>query len=146
MSKSPIGGGKPAPGKPAPDKRAPDKRDAKRAPARHVVFSTDPEPVDAAPTQAALPANPAAPVRSRQLNTPVLVTLEKKGRGGKSVSVVKQVMSPPAGKEALLKLLKTKLGTGGTLKDDTIEIQGDRRDDIVTLLRELGYQAKRAGG
>lgn len=131
MSKSPVGGGK---------------SDPKNTPARRVVFSTDPEPVDATPAQAALPANPAAPVRSRQLNTPVLVTLEKKGRGGKSVSVVKQVMSPPAGKEALLKLLKTKLGTGGTLKDDDIEIQGDHRDAIVAMLRELGYQAKRAGG
>jgi translation initiation factor 1 len=80
-----------------------------------------------------LPPNPAAPVRSRQLNTPVLVMLDRKGRAGKSVSVIKQVMSPAAGKEALLKLLKTKLGTGGTIKD------GD-------MLKELGYQAKRAGG
>ena len=93
-----------------------------------------------------LPANPAAPIRSLQQNTAVLVALERKGRGGKSVSVVKQVMSPRAGKEALLKLLKTKLGTGGTLKDDDIEIQGDHRDTIVTILKELGYQAKRAGG
>jgi translation initiation factor 1 len=72
--------------------------------------------------------------------------LDRKGRGGKTVSVIKQVMSPPAGKEALLKLLKTKLGTGGTLKDGDIEIQGDHRDTIVAMLKELGYQAKRAGG
>jgi translation initiation factor 1 len=85
-------------------------------------------------------------VRSRQQNTPVLVWLDRKGRGGKTVSVVKQVMSPPAGKEALLKLLKTKLGTGGTLKDGDIEIQGDHRDTIVGILKELGYQAKKAGG
>jgi translation initiation factor 1 len=112
---------------------------------RRIVFSTDPEPVTpAAPVQ--LPANPAAPVRSRQQNTPVLVWLDRKGRGGKSVSVIKQVMSPAAGKEALLKLLKTKLGTGGTIKDGNIEIQGDHRDTIVALLKELGYQAKRAGG
>jgi translation initiation factor 1 len=112
---------------------------------RRVVYSTDPEPeTPAAPV--ALPGNPAAPVRSRQLNTPVLVTLERKGRGGKTVTVVKQVMSPPAGKQALLKLLKTKLGTGGALKDEELEIQGDHRDAIVALLKELGYQAKRAGG
>ena len=112
---------------------------------RRLVYSTDPEPeTQAAPVN--LPANPAAPIRTRQLNTPVLVTLERKGRGGKTVTVIKQVMSPPQGKQALLKLLKTRLGTGGTLKDDDIEIQGDHRDPIVALLKELGYQAKRAGG
>ena len=38
------------------------------------------------------------------------------------------------------------LGTGGALKDDNVEIQGDHRDKIVELLKELGYQAKKAGG
>lgn len=112
---------------------------------RRIVFSTDPEAVTPTPA-VQLPPNPAGPVRSRQQNTPVLVWLDRKGRGGKSVSVIKQVMSPPAGKEALLKLLKTKLGTGGTIKDGDIEIQGDHRDTIVAILKELGYQAKRAGG
>lgn len=112
---------------------------------RRLVYSTDPEP-EVASAPAPLPSNPAAPVRTRQQNTPVLVMLDRKGRGGKTVSVIKQVMSPPAGKEALLKLLKTKLGTGGTLKDGDIEIQGDHRDTIVAMLKELGYQAKRAGG
>ncbi len=112
---------------------------------RPIVFSTDPEAVTPAPSER-LPANPAGPVRTRQQNTPVIVALERKGRGGKTVSVIKQVMSPPAGKEALLKVLKNRLGTGGTLKDDTLEIQGDHRDAIVTILKELGYQAKRSGG
>lgn len=112
---------------------------------RRTVYSTDPTP-EPAEASSALPANPAAPLRTRQQNIPVLVTLERKGRGGKSVSVIKQVMSPPQGKQALLKLLKTRLGTGGTLKDDEIEIQGDHRDAIVAVLKELGYQAKRAGG
>ena len=112
---------------------------------RRIVFSTDPEPVTPAQEEK-LPPNPAGPVRARQLNTPVLVFLDRKGRGGKSVSVIKQVMSPAAGKEALLKLLKTRLGTGGTIKDGNIEIQGDHRDTILGILKELGYQAKRAGG
>jgi translation initiation factor 1 len=132
VSKKKAGGGK-------------ENRDNQAAPSRRIVFSTDPEPVTPAPPEK-LPPNPAAPVRSRQLNTPVLVWLDRKGRGGKSVSVIKQVMSPAAGKEALLKFLKTKLGTGGTIKDGDIEIQGDHRDTIVALLKELGYQAKRAGG
>ena len=118
----------------------------KRVPDRRVVFSTNPEPATPAPPPVELPANLAAPVKTRQLNTPVIVALEKSGRKGKAVSVVKQVMSPPPGKQALLKLLKTRLGTGGALKGDVLEIQGDHRDAIVALLTELGYKAKRSGG
>ena len=76
----------------------------------------------------------------------MIVGIERKGRGGKTVSVITGVMSHEAGKTALLKLLKNKLGTGGTLKDDTLEIQGDHRDQIVELLNGLGYKAKRSGG
>ena len=112
-----------------------------------LVFSTDPEPERPKTKAAPDPAvNPAAPIRSKQLNTPVRVALEKAGRGGKSVSVIRGVMSPPHGKEALLKLLKTKLGTGGAIKGDDIEIQGDNRARIVEILNELGYKAKSAGG
>ena len=110
------------------------------------VFSTDPEPEKPKARSEPLPANPAAALRTRQLDTPVRVSLEKAHRGGKSVSVIRGVMSPAAGKEALLKLLKNKLGTGGTIKDDEIEIQGDQRDKIVAILNELGYRAKKAGG
>lgn len=114
---------------------------------RKVVYSTDPEPGEPEPArQPALPPNPAAPLPTLQQNKPVRVHLDRRGRGGKAVSVIVGVMSPPQGKQALLKLLKTKLGTGGTIKDDTLEIQGDRRDDIVAILNELGYRAKRAGG
>ena len=59
--------------------------------------------------------------------------LDRKGRGGKSVSVIKQVMSLPAGKEALLKLLKTKLGTGGTIKDGDIELNAKRKTVTLTI-------------
>jgi translation initiation factor 1 len=76
----------------------------------------------------------------------VIVGIERKGRGGKTVSVITGVMSPLAGKEALLKLLKTKLGAGGTLSEEAIEIQGDHRDQIVAILVGLGYKAKRSGG
>lgn len=55
-------------------------------------------------------------------------------------------MSHEAGQQALLKLLKNKLGTGGTLKDGVLEIQGDHRDQIVELLNGLGYKAKKSGG
>lgn len=108
------------------------------------VFSTDPEP-PARKADAPGIVSPAA-IASRQLNHPVRVWLEKNGRGGKIVSVIKGVASPPAGKDALVKLLKTRLGTGGAVKGDDIEIQGDHREKIVVILNELGYKAKAAGG
>lgn len=77
---------------------------------------------------------------------PVRVWLERKGRGGKVVSVIKGVVGPKAGKQALLKRLKGSLGAGGSLKGDDLEIQGDHRERIVALLQKLGYQAKKAGG
>lgn len=112
---------------------------------RPLAYSTDPTP-EPAPKTEAHPPNLAAPFPTRQRNQPVRVYLERKGRGGKTVSVIKGVMSPPHGKEALVKLLKTKLGTGGAVKDEDLEIQGDHRDQLVVLLNELGYSAKRAGG
>ncbi len=112
---------------------------------RRLVYSTDPEP-EPTRSEAKPPTNLAAALPTRQLNTPVRVWLDRKGRGGKTVSVVKGIMSPPAGKEVLLKVLKTKLGTGGAIKDGDIEIQGDHREKIVALLNELGYKAKSAGG
>lgn len=112
---------------------------------KHTVFSTDPEP-EAPKAEEKAPPNLAAPFPMRQQNNPVRVHLERKGRGGKVVSVIKGVMSPKHGKQALVKHLKNKLGTGGAVKDDDVEIQGDHRDKLVELLGELGYQAKKAGG
>jgi len=112
---------------------------------RNVVYSTDPDDQPQS-VEPALPVNPAAPLPTLQQNKPVRVHLDRKGRRGKSVSVIIGVMSPTKGKKALLKDLKSKLGTGGSIKGDNLEIQGDRRDDIVILLKGLGYQAKKAGG
>lgn len=114
---------------------------------RKLVYSTDPDALDqSGASEPPLPPNPAAPLPTLQQNKPVRVHLDRKGRKGKSVSVITGVMSPPKGKKALLRLLKGKLGTGGTIKGDNLEIQGDRRDDIVAILNDLGYKAKRAGG
>ncbi|MBV7336519.1 hypothetical protein KFU94_51475 [Chloroflexi bacterium TSY] len=115
-------------------------------PRKTTVYSTDPIPepeTTSQPTKA--PRNPAAPY-SRQGNQPVRVHRDRKGRKGKTVSVIKGVLSPPQGKQALVKFLKGKLGTGGTVSGDDIEIQGEHRERIVMLLNELGYKAKVAGG
>lgn len=105
-----------------------------------------PQPAPAASPPAQPAKNPAAAVPALQGNTPVRVSRERKGRGGKTVSVITGVMSRETGQQALLKLLKTKLGTGGALEDGAIIIQGDHRERIVEILNELGYKAKVAGG
>ncbi len=111
---------------------------------RRLAYSTDPEPeAEKAPLE--MPRNPAAPF-AIQGNQPVYVRLERKGRRGKTVSLIDGVMSPAVGKEALLKHLKNALGTGGALKEGVLEIQGDHRDRIVEVLTGLGYKPKKAGG
>jgi translation initiation factor 1 len=49
-------------------------------------------------------------------------------------------------REAFLRQLKTRLGTGGSLRNDVLEIQGDFRDAIIAPLQDIGYRPKRAGG
>jgi len=53
---------------------------------------------------------------------------------------------PQDKQEVLLKQLKTMLGTGGTVKDTSLEIQGDHRDALMGMLEKIGYKAKRSGG
>ncbi len=76
----------------------------------------------------------------------VSVSLDRKGRGGKSVTLIKGLQMSAADKEVMLKQLKTMLGTGGTLKRGMFEVQGDHRDAILELLQGKGYKVKRAGG
>lgn len=71
---------------------------------------------------------------------------ESKGRGGKVVTLVKNLQLSPDDLKTLTKTLKQACGTGGTLKDGIIEIQGDHREKIAALLINLGYKAKVAGG
>ena len=76
----------------------------------------------------------------------VCVSLDKKGRAGKSVTLIAGSQMTPKEREALLKQLKTRFGAGGAVKDAVIEIQGDHRDAAISLLEGLGYRPKRAGG
>ncbi|HSN77479.1 MAG TPA: hypothetical protein VL334_20600 [Anaerolineae bacterium] len=110
------------------------------------LAASQPQPAPSALPAAQPPKNSAAAVPALQGNTPVRVGRERKGRGGKTVSIITGVMSREAGQQALLKLLKSKLGTGGALEDGNIIIQGDHRERIVEILNELGYKAKVAGG
>jgi translation initiation factor 1 len=74
------------------------------------------------------------------------VSRETKGRGGKAVSVVHGL--PVAGEalKTLATTLKKRCGSGGTVRDGRIEIQGDHRDTLVVELTRLGYRARRSGG
>jgi translation initiation factor 1 len=71
---------------------------------------------------------------------------ESKGRGGKTVTLVKNLVLSENDLTALSKTLKSTCGSGGTVKDGVIEIQGDHREKIAVLLRKLGFQVKLAGG
>ena len=71
---------------------------------------------------------------------------ETQGRNGKAVTVVSGLPLLPDELKALAKELKQRCGTGGTVKDGVLEIQGDHRDLIVEELARRGYDAKRSGG
>ncbi len=76
----------------------------------------------------------------------VRVSRETKGRGGKAVTLVKGVLVDGAALEQLGKQLKAACGTGGTVKDGVIEVQGDHVDRVMAALQKLGHKVKRAGG
>jgi len=80
--------------------------------------------------------------------TPAMVRVgrETKGRAGKGVTVITGLPLAAAVLEALATQLKKKCGSGGTVKEGVIEIQGDHRDALVAELVRLGYAAKRSGG
>ena len=76
----------------------------------------------------------------------VRVQRETKGRGGKSVTLVRGLALDAAALALLAKQLKAACGSGGTAKDGVIEVQGDHVVTVMAALVKLGYAVKRAGG
>jgi translation initiation factor 1 len=76
----------------------------------------------------------------------VRVTRETKGRGGKSVTLVKGLALDTLALSVLGKQLRAACGSGGTVKDGVIEVQGDHCERVVEALKQYGHSAKRAGG
>lgn len=72
--------------------------------------------------------------------------LEKNHRGGKQVTVIKGFTGTENDLKELARKLKTSCGTGGSVKDQEIIVQGDFREKILQLLLGLGYRVKKAGG
>lgn len=71
---------------------------------------------------------------------------DSKGRGGKTVTLVKKLVLSEEDIKELAKKLKQVCGGGGTVKDDVIEIQGEHREKIAEALVRMGYKVKIAGG
>ncbi len=94
---------------------------------------------------------PVAQCRCKQATVPqgngvVRVGRETKGRGGKAVTLVRGLALTPDALVAMGKQLRTHCGSGGTVKDGVIEIQGDHADRVVALLTQQGLTVKRTGG
>lgn len=92
----------------------------------------------------ALPAGPPPPP-AREAAAPkgparAVVRMERKGRGGKEVTVVEQLGLAPAAMETWCKALKQSLGCGGALEDGTIILQGDQRERVKPLLEQRGVR------
>ncbi len=84
--------------------------------------------------------------REAEKNTVIKAYYSKKGRGGKTATVLKGFRMPDHELKILAKRLKQKLGTGGSVKNGEIIIQGDIRDKVIRLLESEGYTVKKAGG
>ena len=76
----------------------------------------------------------------------VRIKRETKGRKGKGVTIISGLPLSSNELKKLTKELKQRCGTGGAVKDGEVEIQGDQRDIIKTLLESKGYHAKLSGG
>ena len=92
------------------------------------------------------PAAAEKPPPSAKKSLTAKVGRETAGRRGKGVTTVFDLPLDEMGLRELAAQLKQRCGTGGTVKDGRIEIQGDQRERVATELEKLGYKVKRAGG
>jgi translation initiation factor 1 len=90
--------------------------------------------------------NTTSTTQAKKSDGIVRVMRDRKGRGGKTVTVINGVTGSEAELTTLAQQLKKLCGSGGTVKDGNIEIQGDHCDKVIAKLAALGYKVKRAGG
>jgi translation initiation factor 1 len=110
-----------------------------------LIFSTDKNrPICVRCGQTSCVCEPEKPATTSQQTA--RISLDRKGRKGKAVTLIQGLSMNPSHMEELSKILKTGLGAGGTVKEGHIEIQGDHRSKIVELFHKLGYKTKLIGG
>ena len=110
-----------------------------------IIYSTDPDPVKLCPRCGRTPCVcQAIDLPPRQQTA--YVKRDRKGRAGKTVTVIYGLQHTPAALKELLTMLKNTCGTGGTIKETDLEIQGDQRDKVAEKLLQLGYKVKLVGG
>ncbi len=118
----------------------------------HVVYSTDSGRVNTCPTcgqsykDCRCEQVGATTTKKSKSDGIVRVMRDRKQRGGKTVTVITGVAEHDEELIALAQQLKKLCGSGGTVKEGNIEIQGDHCDKVITKLTSLGYRVKRAGG
>ena len=109
-----------------------------------LVYSTDrPIPRKEKPDEQG--SRPEPGTSEQKAPQKVIVRLDRKQRGGKTVTVIEGLLMPAKDREVLLRRLKSGLGTGGTVKDSALEIQGDHCDAIIAALVNMGFRPKRSG-
>lgn len=93
-------------------------------------------------TDAAETAETGCPTVAKEKQN-LIVAVERKGRSGKTVTLVRNFVGTEEEAQALGKLLKSKCGVGGSVKCGEIIIQGDSRDKLIAVLTNEGYKAKK---
>ena len=111
-----------------------------------IVFSTDGSLQQVCTTCNRQPCVCPPAVAVVPAETRLRMRLDKKGRGGKTVTVVFDLPPHHDYLVDLIKTLKAHCGTGGALKDNRMEIQGDQRDKVQAYLEWLGFTVSRSGG
>jgi translation initiation factor 1 len=110
------------------------------------VYSTDPNFSKRCPRCGNYPCRCPKPKSLPPQQQTAAIRREVKGRGGKTVTVIGGLTLTSEDLAALAKNLKQACGSGGTVKDGQIEIQGDHRQKIAARLQALGYKTKFTGG
>jgi translation initiation factor 1 len=113
---------------------------------RPTVYSTDPNFEKPCPRCGKHPCRCPKPKSLPPQQQIAAILRDRKGRGGKTVTVIRDLQLTPEDMLALARQLKQTCGSGGTVKDGVIEIQGDHREKIAQKLRSLGYKTKLVGG
>lgn len=117
---------------------------------RKLVYSTESGQLDKPMRHTQKRRNKAASQSSSKIKSPakqgIHIRRESKGRGGKTVSIIDGLPMDGEQLKSLLKKLKGQLGSGGSVKGNSLEIQGEHREKLLVLLEKEGLRAKISGG